>query len=159
VYKWLRSNWSIRSTWGSSNSLSMSRHLLYGCRFGVVLMPSSLAGVRTFPRRPAFSSALGYKVRVPRRRSTTWTTRTLCEYPCIIISSIIAGTEGWCIRLLLGQSWRVLCTFWWVRVIARFIIVTNENRMKCVAPFDRNEYLENQTAQIVCSVTVPTHLL
>jgi len=74
-------------------------------------MASSLAGVRTFRRLPAFSSALGNKVRVPRRRWTTWTTVKLCEYPCIIISSIIAGTEGRCIRLLLGQSWRVLYTF------------------------------------------------
>jgi hypothetical protein len=31
--------------------------------------------------------------------------------------------------------------------------------MKCVATFDRNKYLENQTAQIVDYVTIPTHLL
>jgi hypothetical protein len=111
-------------------------------------MASSVAGVRTVLRRPAFSSAVGNKVRVPRIRWTTWTTVTLCEYPCVITSSAIAGT---------GQNSGVLCTFCCVRVIARFIIVTNASFMKCVAPFDRNEYLENQTAQIVRSVTIPTY--
>ena len=158
LYKWLGSSWSTISTWGGPNSLSVSRHLFYGCRFGAVLMASSLTCVRTVPRRPAFSSAVGRKVRVPRGCWTTWTTVALCEYPCVVTSSAIAGTEGLCLRLLFCQNWGLLCTFCWVSVIARFIVVANESFMKCVAPFDRNEYLENQTAQIVCSVTVPTYL-
>jgi hypothetical protein len=121
-------------------------------------MASSVDDVRTVLRRPAFSRAVGNKVRVPRRCWATWTTVTLCEYPCVITSSTIAGTGGLCIRLLFGQNSGVLCTFCCLRVIARFVIVTNASFMKCIAPFDRNEYLENQTAQIVCSVTIPTFL-
>jgi hypothetical protein len=68
-------------------------------------MASSLAGVCTVPRRPAFSSAARNKVRVPRRRWTTWATVTLCEYPCIITSSTVAGIEGLRTRLLFGQNW------------------------------------------------------
>jgi hypothetical protein len=159
MYKWLGSNWSTISAWGSPNSLSESRHLLYGCRFRAVVIASLLAGVRSVLGRPAFSSAIGNVVRVPRRRWTTWATVTLCDFPCVITSSTIAGTAGLCIRLLFGQSWVLLCTFCWVYVIVRFIVVTNESFKKSVAPFDRDECVKNQMAQSVSSVIIPTHLL
>jgi hypothetical protein len=56
--------------WDSPNSCAITRELLHGPRHTDAITASSLDGVRTVRGRPAFTSAVGNKLPVSRRRSS-----------------------------------------------------------------------------------------